>query len=78
MPDTHVVLLGSVLGNRSEFGLEVQGISHLVEEESKEEVSPVGVELEPPGLLLQSDVFLPLPALREDVGEWATDETGQV
>ena len=43
-PDGLVVLLLVVLLNTGELGLELESITHLVEEEGKEELSPVIVE----------------------------------
>jgi len=67
-----------VLFNTCEFGLEVQSVPHLIEEESQEEISPVGVEFEPTRALNSDNVFAPLPAVGEDVSQRPTDKTSDI
>jgi len=44
LPDTGVVLSLLLSLNSLEFGLEIEGISHLIEKESEEEVTPIAIK----------------------------------
>jgi len=78
LPDTHIILFGFILRNASEFRLEVQCISHLIEKEGQEEVTPIGIEIQPTCRFNSDNVFTPLPALWENISQWPTDKTSDI
>ena len=78
MPDTHVILFGFVLRNTCEFRLEVQGITHLIEQEGQEEITPVRIKFEPASTFNSDNIFTPLPALWENVSHRTSNETSDI
>ena len=54
-PDRLEILFLSVFLNSCEFGLELKSVSHLLEEEGQEEVSPIVVELIESGNFILDD-----------------------
>lgn len=71
-------MLGREVLDTLELGLEVQGVSHLVEEEGEEEVTPVFVELDESGLFVLVDRVAKAVALDHDVSHGAKHDSCEV
>lgn len=77
-PDGLVVLLLVVLLNTGELGLELESIAHLVEEEGKEELSPVIVEGDESVDFVLSHRLTEAVAVDYNVRDWGKQDACQV
>ena len=78
MPHTSKVLTLSLSLDSLKLGLEIQSISHLVEEESQEEVTPVAVESEESSVLNRVEGVRKGIAVGQRICNGSINDTSQV
>ena len=76
--DSYIILIVFVLINVGEALLEVKGVSHQIEEQSQEEVSPVLLESLPPSIFTLVHTVAPPVALRHNFRSSASDHVGGI